>query len=328
MLWYDKGMKIVFLDEGTISLNGDMDFASVAARGDLVLHQATAPEQIVSRLAGAEVAIVNKVVLTAEILGQLPDLRFIAVIATGYNNVDIDAARSQGIPVANVFGYGCNTVSQHAFGMILHLASKLGDYSRDVQAGDWEKQDSFTLLRYPTFELAGKTLGVIGFGAIGRASARIAEGFGMQVLVYDAFDFEHPTYTNTPLEPLLREADIVTVHCPLTEQTRDLIGSEQLRWMKRSALVINTARGGIVNEAALLAALEAGEIAGAGLDSLTAEPPRDNPLLYRPDLNLVITPHSAWSAREARQRLIDEVAENIAAFQLGESRNVVNGPLG
>lgn len=310
-------MKIVFLDEATITLENDMNFDSIKSCGELVLHALTSPSEVVERLKGASVAIVNKVQITNEMLEQLPHLKLIAVIATGYNNVDTAAAKTRGIPVTNVFGYGSNTVPQHAFGLILNLASRVCDYARDVQAGDWEAQDSFTLLRYPTFELAGKTLGIIGFGAIGRGTAKIAEGFGMSVLAYDAFPFEHSQYKNTELDHLLKESDIVTIHCPLTDETRDLIGEREFRLMKKTAFIINTARGGIINEPALLRALEQNEIAGAGLDTVAVEPPRKNPLIYREDLNLIVTPHSAWSAKEARQRLIDEVAENIAAFQRG-----------
>ncbi|MFP4303078.1 MAG: D-2-hydroxyacid dehydrogenase [Alkalispirochaetaceae bacterium] len=317
-------MKIVFLDESTITLNGDMNFSNVEALGSLQTYDLTTPEQMPERVGDAEVVIANKALLQRDTLEKLSNLQHIAVIATGYNNVDTKAARELGISVSNVSGYGRYTVPQHTFALILNLAGKVMEYSRDVQNGDWEAQESFTLMRYHTFELQGKTIGIVGFGAIGRGAAAIAEGFGMRVLVHDAFDFEHPTYENTPLEKLVEESDILTVHCPLTEQTRDLIGKRELKKMKRSALVINTARGGIVNEEALLEALETGEIAGAGLDTLTQEPPREHPLLYRKDLNLIVTPHCAWSAKEARQRLIDEVAENIKAFQAGRKRNIVN----
>lgn len=317
-------MKIVFLDEATISLQGDMDFSSIEQRGELVRYDLTTPEQIVERAKDAEVVVVNKVPMGRDILAALPNLGHIAVIATGYNNIDTTAARDMEIGVSNVFGYGKYIVPQHAFTLILNLASHVIEYSRDVQKGDWEAQDSFTLLRYPTFELAGKTIGIIGFGAIGRGSAAIAEGFGMKVLVNDAFDFEHPKYKNTPVDEICKNADIITIHCPLTDETRDLIGDREFDMMKRNALIVNTARGGIINEKALLKALEEKKIAGAGLDTLTQEPPRKHPLLYRNDLNLIVTPHSAWSAKESRQRLIDEVAENIKAFQEQRERNIVN----
>ncbi len=317
-------MKIVFLDESTITLDDDMDFANVRDLGSFQTYNLTTPEQMPERAGDAEVVIANKALLQRETLEKLRKLQHIAVIATGYNNVDTKAARELGVSVSNVSGYGRYTVPQHTFALILNLAGKVMEYSRDVQNGDWEAQDSFTLMRYHTFELQGKTIGIVGFGAIGRGTAAIAEGFGMRVLVHDAFDFEHPTYENSSVEKLVEESDILTVHCPLTEQTRDLLGKRELKKMKRSAFIINTARGGIVNEEALLEALETGEIAGAGLDTLTQEPPRKHPLLYRKDLNLIVTPHCAWSAKEARQRLIDEVAENIKAFQAGRERNIVN----
>lgn len=316
-------MKIQFLDQSTIDLGGDVSFDGLNRLGEYTGFDLTAAEEVAARAAEAEILIVNKVYLGGATLRTLPNLKHIAVIATGYNNVDLQTAGELGITVSNVRGYGRYTVPQHTFALILSLASRVIDYSRDVQQGDWEAQESFTLLRYPTFELAGKTIGIIGFGAIGRGTAGIAEGFGMRVLVNDAGAIDDTRYRNAPLEELLRESDILTVHAPLTEETRDLIGEGELRSMKRSALLINTARGGIVNESALLTALETGEIAGAGVDTLTGEPPRNNPLLYRGDLNLIITPHAAWSAREARQRLIDEVAENIAAFQNGTPRNLV-----
>ena len=317
-------MNIVFLDKATITLDEDMSFEKVEAQGRLTNFDLTTPEQIPERAKDADAIIVNKALLGRETLEKLPKLKHIAVIATGYNNVDTKAAGELGISVSNVFGYGRYTVPQHTFALILNLAGAVREYASDVQKGDWEGQDSFTLLRYHTFELHGKTIGIVGFGAIGRGSAAIAEGFGMRVLVHDAFDFEHPDYENTPLEKLIEEADILTVHCPLTEQTRDLIGEAELKKMKRSAFVINTARGGIITEEALLKALESGEIAGAGLDTLTQEPPRKHPLLHRDDINLIVTPHCAWSAREARQRLIDEVAANIEAFKSGKDRNIVN----
>jgi glycerate dehydrogenase len=317
-------MNIVFLDKATITLDDDMSFEKVETQGTLTNFDLSTPEQIPERAKEADAVIVNKALLQRETLEKLPNLKHIAVIATGYNNVDTEAARELGISVSNVSGYGRYTVPQHTFALILNLAGKVMEYAADVQKGDWEAQDSFTLLRYHTFELNGKTIGIVGFGAIGRGCAAIAEGFGMRVLVHDAFNFDHPTYENSPLEKLIEEADILTVHCPLTEQTRDLLGERELKRMKRSAFVINTARGGIINEEALVKALESGEIAGAGLDSLSQEPPREHPLLYRDDLNLIVTPHCAWSAKEARQRLIDEVAANIEAFKSGKERNIVN----
>lgn len=316
-------MKITFLDESTLSLNGDVDFSQFSSLGEYVAWPLTTPPEVVSHADDSDVLIVNKVRLGKAEIDALPNLKHIAVIATGVDNVDLEAAGARGIRVTNVGGYGRYTVCQHAFALILALTDRVVDYHRDVSKGDWDKSTSFTLLRYPTFELAGKTLGVIGFGAIGRGAARIGEGFGMKVRAYDAFDFEHPPYENEPLDTVLSASDVVTIHAPLTEATRNLIGERELALMRKGSLIVNTGRGGIINEAALLQALESGHIGGAGLDVLETEPPKGNPLVGRTDLNLVITPHSAWSAVEARQRLIDGVAANIQAWQNGADRNVV-----
>ncbi len=317
-------MNIVFLDQGTISLNGDMDFSAVEALGSYTAYGASTAEEALQRCKGADVVITNKVPITRELLEHCPSLRYVAVIATGYNNVDLGAARERGLDVSNVFGYGRYAVPQHAFALLLNLAGQVWRYATDVENGDWATAGSFTLLRYPTWELAGKTLGIVGFGAIGRGSARIAEGFGMKVLAYDAFPFEYPPYDNTDLTEVLERSDAITIHVPLTEETRNLFDSRAFGRMKSHALLVNTARGGIVNEADLLVALRDGQIGGAGLDVLETEPPTDNPLLAAGLPNLIVTPHAAWSAREARQRLIDETARNIAAFAAGKRRNVVN----
>ena len=219
-------------------------------------------------------------------------------------------------------GYAAGSVPQHTFALILNLATKAYLYDADIKSGAWKKASSFTLLTYRTFELAGKTIGIIGFGTIGRGVARIAEGFGMKVLAHDAYGIKDSKYPNTDLDTIFKESDIVTVHSPLTEETRDLIDSGALAKMKKTALVINTARGGIVNEKALGEALEAGTIAGAGVDVLTVEPPKKGNILIQAK-NVIMTPHSAWSTREARQNLVDETAENIKAFIEGRERNVV-----
>ena len=260
--------------------------------------------------------------ITAPVFAALRDLRLVAVSATGYNNVDLEAARAAGVTVSNVAGYAGDTVPQHAFALILNLATKAYRYAADVARGDWQRSSSFTLLRYPTFELKGLTIGIVGFGVIGRGVARIAEGFGMRILAHDAFPITGSRYPNTPLDELLADSDFVTIHSPLTDQTRNLIDAAALAKMKPSAYLINTARGGIVDEAALAAALTGGRLAGAGFDVLTEEPPAaGNPLLAAP--NIIITPHSAWSTREARQTLIDETVVNIRSFIAGTPRNVV-----
>jgi glycerate dehydrogenase len=236
----------------------------------------------------------------------------------------MEAAREHGVVVSNVSGYARFAVPQHAFALLLNLAGRVWRYIEDVRRGDWAAQNSFTLLRYPTFELAGKTLGIVGFGSTGRGAARIAEGFGMRVVPHNSSAFEEPPYRNHSFDQLLAESDAITIHCPLTSQTRDLFDAAAFTRMKSSALLVNTARGGIVNEHALLDALKKRTIAGAALDVLSEEPPRDNPLLAAELDNLIVTPHTAWSARAARRRLIEETARNIAAFAEGRRRNVVS----
>ena len=315
-------MKIVFLDEGTISLNHDVDYSAIKSLGELVCYPQSNEEETVKRASGAETVIVNKVQMTEDVIRKLPDLKHIAVIATGYNNIDLKAAANAGIRVTNVRGYALYTVPQHVFALILNIATRVQDYHKDVLSGKWQQASTFNLLSYPTFELAGKTIGIIGFGTIGRGVARIAEGFDMKILVHTPSLPVDSKYQNSSLDELLGAADIVTLHCPLTSTNRHMINSDTLNRMKSSGLLINTARGELIEEEALAQALKTGRIAGAGLDVLGEEPPKDSPLLG--DLkNLIITPHCSWSAREARQRLIDEVGENIQAFAKGQERNVL-----
>ncbi len=316
-------MKIAFLDESTISLDGDMDYRSIEKLGDFATFPNLRRSELAARAGDADVIVVNKYQIGAAEMDELRQLKHVAVIATGTNNVDLAAARERGIRVTNVAGYGRYAVPQQAFALILSLAGHVFRYAQDVRNGDWARAETFTLLRYPSFELAGKTVGIIGFGAIGRGTAEIARGFGMNVLAYDMFDFEFPPYMNTPLRELLAQSDVVSIHCPLTPETKNLIGREEFTLMKRSALIVNTARGGILDEEALVWALETGQIAGGGLDVLSEEPPRTNTIWKRTDLNLIVTPHAAWSAREARQRLVDGVARNIEAHIAGIDRNVV-----
>ncbi|MAE67901.1 MAG: glycerate dehydrogenase [Phycisphaeraceae bacterium] len=316
-------MRIVFLDASTLAIGSDIDFSCFERLGEYVPYDRTSEAQTVERAAGAQVVITNKVLMTDQIMGALPDLKLIAVIATGYNVVDTAAARACGVKVANVAAYAINTVPQHTFALILNLVTKAHLYDRDVREGKWQRSEMFGLLTYGVFELAGKTLGIVGLGAIGSGVARIAEGFRMKVLANDIRDLSDTGYANTPLDELLATSDIVTMHCPLTEKTRHLIDSDQIARMKPGALLINTARGGIIEEKALASALRDGGLAGAATDVLSIEPPRDgNPLLDAP--NMILTPHTAWSAVEARQRLVDETAENIREFQAGCDRNIVN----
>ncbi|MBN2289950.1 MAG: D-2-hydroxyacid dehydrogenase [Candidatus Glassbacteria bacterium] len=317
-------MQIVFLDQSTVTLDDDMDFSGLRSLGKLVCYPNSTRAEAVERARDARTVIVNKVPIDREVIGSLPALEHVAVIATGYNNIDLAAASGAGIRVTNVRGYAEKTVSQHTFALILNLATRAHQYDRDIRAGRWQESPSFTLLTYPTFELSGKTLGIIGYGTIGRAVAKIARAFGMRVMVHDVAQPDDKGIKNNSLEEVLCCADIISLHCPLTDENRRLINRETLGLMKPGAILINTARGGLVDEDALAEALNSGRIAGAGLDTLAEEPPGDSPLLGEVR-NLILTPHSAWSAREARQRLIDEVAENIRAFLEGRERNVVTG---
>jgi glycerate dehydrogenase len=314
-------MKIVFVDEDTITLD-DMDFSCLETLGEYAGYPNSNEDEIIERAAGAEYVIANKATMTRKVIGNLPDLRMIAVIATGYNNVDVEAARAHKVNVCNVSGYAATTVPQHTFALILNLATQTHRYHNDIQDGQWNKAATFTLLTYPTFELAGKTIGIIGFGAIGQNVAKIAGGFGMQVLTNTSSGKSNGQYKNVDLDTLLRESDIVTIHCPLTDKTKNLIDADALARMKPSALLINTGRGGIVDEQALVDALDNDRLAGAGFDVLTQEPPKNGSILFDAK-NIVLTPHSAWSTVEARQRLVNETARNIETHSQGNPRNVV-----
>ncbi|MGM0366048.1 MAG: D-2-hydroxyacid dehydrogenase [Actinomycetota bacterium] len=317
-------MEIVFVDSDTISLNRDVSFDTIEEQGSLKCLSLTNRDDIIPYCTGCDILITNKVFVGEDALSRLENLKLICVIATGYNNVDLDAARKYNKLVANVPGYARHSVPQHTFALLLNLATRAHLYDRDVKEGQWQKSERFNLLRYPCFELQGKSMGIIGFGTIGRAVARIAESFGMKVMAYDISDISHTGYRNTEFEHLIKNSDAVSIHCPLTQQTKNLIAREQLMMMKDTAVLINTARGSIVNEEDLAWALNTGQIAGAGIDVLSQEPPaRDNPLLAGAK-NLIITPHSAWSTREARQRLIDITAKNIASYVAGRPANIVS----
>jgi glycerate dehydrogenase len=315
-------MNITFLDRATIDLN-DISFLSVESCGKFVSYPNSSDEEIITRSRNADIIIANKAKITKSVLDSCNKLKLVCVIATGYNNVDLDYAREKGVTVCNVAGYAKNTVSQHTFSLILNLATKAYQYNTDVMQGEWNKASTFTLLKYSTFELSGKTIGIIGFGIIGQAVAQIAVSFGMKIIYYDSYVAPDRTYTSVDFHTLLKESDIVTIHCPLTRETRNLIGKDELALMKSSALLINTSRGGIVNEDTLAIALNNHLIAGAGVDVLSEEPPVNGNALFSA-INCVITPHSAWSTKEARQTLVDETARNINAFISGEKRNVVS----
>ncbi len=284
----------------------------------------TTSDQIVPHLQHATVAIINKVQLSDEILAQLPNLKMIAVTATGYDGIDISACRKHGITVANIRNYAVHTVPEHVFAMVLALRRNLLAYRQEIEEGAWQKSEQFCLFTHHITELYGSTMGIVGEGAIGQGAAIIARGFGMRVLFACHPSPKKKDVVLTPFDQVLAESDIVSLHCPLTPATRDLIGIDELRSMKRSALLINTARGGLVNEAALVQALDEGLIAGAGVDVLTVEPPANgNPLLDLRRPNFILTPHVAWASDEATQSLADQLIDNIEAWAAGKPQNLV-----
>lgn len=309
-------MKAVFLDAST--LGDDVDLSSIeTATGGLKKYDRTAPDQVLERMRGFDTVLVNKVVLTREHFEACPELKTIAVVATGLNNIDQAAAKEHGIRVLNVTHYGRSTVAQHTLALMLALATRLLDYDRDVRAGRWAKSDMFCLMDHPILELEGRTLGVIGYGDLGQGVVERAKAFGMKILLgarpgQDAGEVDG--YPRIPLDELLPQVDVLSLHCLLTDETRNLIGKRELEIMKKDALLINTSRGGLVDEQALADALRSGTIGGAGFDVLTEEPPRHgNPLLADDIPNLIITPHSAWASREARQRIVEITAENLSS---------------
>ncbi len=286
-------------------------------------YDATTAGETVERLRGATMAITNKVMIREAEIGELPELRLIAVAATGTNNVDLEAARGRGIAVANAPGYAVESVPEHVLMMALVLRRNLLLYRQDVRRGAWEESAQFCLVNHPIGDLKAARFGIVGYGALGRAVARLAGAFGAQVLVAERKGATDVRPSRTPFESVLRAADILTLHAPLTDETRGLIGAEELALMKRDAILINTARGGIVDEAALAEALRTGIIAGAGVDVLTEEPPRDNPLLERELPNLIITPHHAWASQRGVAALANQIADNLEAFVRGEALNRV-----
>lgn len=316
-------MKAVFLDFATVS-TGDVDLSRLrAVVSDLTLCEVTALEQIEGRIDSAHIVLTNKLPVTAQHMMANRTLKLVCLAATGTNNVDLEAAQRLGIGVCNIRGYCTPSVVQHVFGALLTLTHHLREYERLATDGSWGSGPLFTMLEYPVRELAGRALGIVGYGELGRGVARVAEAFGMRVLI-----------TNRPggprqagrldLHDLLPQVDVLSLHCPLTPQTTNLIGARELAMMKPGAVLINTARGGLVDANALAEALRRRRIGGAAIDVLAQEPPADgNPLFARDLPNLIVTPHTAWSARESRQRCVDEMAANIEDFLRGGRRGRV-----
>ncbi|MEX2579815.1 MAG: D-2-hydroxyacid dehydrogenase [Verrucomicrobiales bacterium] len=315
--------KLVFLDRDTTD-RGDLDFSELESFGQVVYHGTTAPEETAARIRDANIVLANKVVVGAAEMDAAENLELVQVVATGVNNIDLDAARERGIAVCNVAGYSTEAVAQHVFACLLALRTNVHRYAAEPRK--WAESPVFTRLDYPVGELAGKTLGIVGLGSIGTAVARIGRAFGMRVVAYARED-SSPSgdVERLPGEAFFAAADVVTLHCPLTPETRHFIDADSLASMKPDAVLVNTGRGDLVKEADLVEALRGGVIAAAAVDVLTPEPPpADHPFLKANLENLFITPHTAWSSREARQRLLDGIAENIRAFRRGERANRVD----
>jgi len=318
-------MRIIVLDGHTVN-PGDLSWDELRSLGDCVVYDRTTPGEILSRSAGAEILLTNKTPLSRSTIGTLPSLHYIGVLATGFNIVDVEAARERGIPVTNVPAYSTMSVAQVVFAHLFNLTHGMAHHTAAVREGRWSSNADFSFWDSPLKEVSGLTLGIVGLGRIGSAVAAVAMAFGMKVITYDPSVGKNVPagVRRVPLEELFVTSDAVTLHCPLTPATQGLVNRDRLHLMKRTAYLINTSRGPLVDSGALAEALNDGTIAGAGLDVLPEEPPpASNPLLTAK--NCAITPHFAWASTAARTRLLKEVAENIRSFQRGEQRNVVNG---
>ncbi len=317
-------MKIVVLD-GYCANPGDLSWDGLRSLGEVQVFDRTRVDEVVPRAAGAAIALLNKTPMPAYILSQLPELRYIGVLATGYNTVDMDAAKERGIVVSNVPTYGTASVAQFVFALLLELCHHVQRHADAVSAGEWSQNPDWSFWKTPLVELAGKTMGIVGFGRIGRQTGRIADAMGMRVLANDTYRGEAPDWPGfawAGVEELLAEADVVSLHSPLLPETRGMMDARRLALMKPTAFLINTSRGALVVDRDLAGALNQGRLAGAGLDVLSVEPPAEhNPLLSA--RNCLITPHIAWATREARARLLGAVVANVACFLNGSPRNVV-----
>lgn len=318
-------MKIVVLDGYTLN-PGDISWEGMEAFGDVTVYDRTQPEDIVARIGDAEVVYTNKTPISRETLDACPSVKFIGVLATGYNIVDVDAAKEKGIPVSNIPTYGTAAVSQYAIALLLELCHHIGEHSECVKKGDWTNNADWCFWNYPLVELAGKTMGIIGFGRIGQETGRIAQALGMKVLAYDAYHnpaLESETCRYAELDELLAEADVISLHCPLFPSTQGIINKDTIAKMKDGVMIINDSRGPLIVEEDLRDALNSGKVAGAAVDVVSTEPIQmDNPLLQAK--NMIITPHIAWAPKESRQRLMDIAVANLKAYADGEPQNVVN----
>lgn len=317
-------MKIVVLD-GYAANPGDISWEPWSEVGELTVYERTAPEELLERAAGADALLTNKVIINADTMAKLPELKYIGVLATGYNVVDIPAAKSRGIIVTNIPAYSTNSVAQMVFAHLLNIAQHVGAHSQAVCEGRWQNNKDFCFWDSPLVELADLKIGIVGFGNTGSATARIADSFGMKVLTFSSKSQDQlPPYVTKcdSIDDLFKECDVISLHCPLTESTKHLVNAERLNLMKSSAIIINTGRGPLINDQDLADALNAGKIYAAGVDVLTQEPPRDgNPLIGA--RNCYITPHIAWATAAARVRLQNIALDNIKAFAAGKPQNVI-----
>ncbi|HIU18467.1 MAG TPA: D-2-hydroxyacid dehydrogenase [Candidatus Limiplasma stercoravium] len=311
-------MKIVILD-GYTENPGDLSWEGLEKLGELTVYEHTQPQDILSRIADAEVVLTNKTPISAQTIDAKPNLKYIGILATGFNVVDIDAAKRRGIVVANIPTYGTTAVAQYVFALLLEICHHVGHHNQAVQEGRWTACRDFCFWDYPLIELAGKTMGIIGYGRIGRATAQIARAFGMKVVAYDAFATGEELVS---LDELLSQSDVISLHCPLTRENTGLINRDTLAKMKDGAIIINTARGPLINEPDLREALLSGKVLGAALDVVAVEPIQSDNVLLGLD-NCLITPHIAWAPKESRQRLMDVAVENVAAFLAGQPINNV-----
>ena len=321
-------MHAVFLDYKTVDAN-DLDLGSIEALlPEIVVYAFSNEEEVLARIEDAEVAIANKVVFDANVFARATKLKLICVTATGTNNIDLEAAKQSGVVVCNIRDYCTESVVQHVLLSMLTLMHSFKDYSASIESGDWQNGKSFSLLQHPITELSGKSLGIIGYGVLGQGVARAAETLGLKILVGESFTKNNKSderVDRVGFDALLTESDIISLHCPLTEDTTELFDESAFEKMKSSAILINTARGGLIDDHALIKAIKNKTIAGAAIDVLNQEPPdSDHPLMQKQYSNLIITPHIAWAAQEARQRALDRIAENIKAFQNNRPINVVN----
>lgn len=318
-------MKIVVLDGYTLN-PGDITWEGMEALGELTVYDRTKAEDVAARIGDADVVYTNKTPITKETLDACPNVKFIGVLATGYNIVDIAAAKEKGIPVSNIPTYGTAAVSQFAIGLLLELCHHIGEHSDAVKAGEWTSNPDWCFWKYSLVELDGKTMGIIGFGRIGQDTGKIAQALGMKVLAYDAFkrpELETETCHYVDLDTLLAESDVIALHCPLFPDTEGIINKDTIAKMKDGVMIINNSRGPLVVEQDLRDALDSGKVAGAAVDVVSTEPIRmDNPLIGAK--NVIITPHISWAPKESRQRLMNIAVDNLKCYVEGKPQNVVN----